>query len=187
MEHNGTQTIETERLVLRRLEKRDLSLAYKNWLTDHNVTKYLRWQTYTNIKDAKTVIYNWIKLYKHKEFYHWVIVPKDINEPIGTISVVEVKEMSKTAHVGYSIGSRWWHKGYVSEALNAIIKYLFLDCEFNRIESMHDVLNVNSGKVMEKCGMTYEGTLRQADYNNRGIIDVKLYALLKEDFLKTDD
>ena len=52
----------------------------------------------------------------------------------------------------------------------------------NRVESRHDPRNVNSGKVMQKCGMKYEGTRRQADLNNQGICDASGYAILAEDY-----
>lgn len=79
------------------------------------------------------------------------------------------------------IGKKWWHKGIASEALKAVMDYLFDAADMNRIESRHDPRNVNSGKVMLKCGMKYEGTLRSADWNNQGICDASYYALLKSE------
>ena len=59
--------------------------------------------------------------------------------------------------------------------------FLFDTVDANRIEAKHDPRNPNSGKVMKKCGMKYEGTLRGADRNNQGICDVCYYGLLKSD------
>ena len=61
---------------------------------------------------------------------------------------------------------------------------MFEEVGANRIESQHDPDNPNSGLVMKKCGLTYEGTLRQADYSNRGIDDACIYSLLKEEWIK---
>lgn len=52
----------------------------------------------------------------------------------------------------------------------------------NRIESRHDPLNPNSGKVMMKCGLKYEGTSRQSDWNNQGICDASFYGRLASDY-----
>ena len=52
----------------------------------------------------------------------------------------------------------------------------------NRIESQHDPNNPNSGLVMKKCGLKYEGTLRQADWSNKGIVDACMYSLLKAEW-----
>ena len=51
----------------------------------------------------------------------------------------------------------------------------------NRIECRHDPRNPNSGSVMKKCGMQYEGTLRCSDWNNQGICDACYYGILKSD------
>ena len=52
----------------------------------------------------------------------------------------------------------------------------------NRIESRHDPNNPNSGKVMEKCGMKYEGLMRKADINNQGIVDYIEHGILTEEY-----
>ena len=57
----------------------------------------------------------------------------------------------------------------------------------NRIESQHDPNNPHSGNVMKKCGLVYEGTLRQADFSNKGIVDACMYSLLKEEWKKQKD
>ncbi len=85
-------------------------------------------------------------------------------------------------HIGYCIGRKWWHKGITTEAFKGIIPFLFEKVEVKRIESQYDPRNPNSGKVMLKCGLTFEGTLRNADINNQGICDASMYALLKEDY-----
>ena len=117
-------------------------------------------------------------------FYQWAIVPKELGEPIGSISVVSVKEKTETIHIGYCIGFDWWGKGYTSEALAAIIKFFFESVGALRIESQCDPENRASGRVMEKCGMQYEGTLRKADFSNKGIVDARVYAILAEDYGK---
>ena len=171
MEHKGTKTIETHRLLLRKFCAEDINAAYMNWTSDDRVTEFLRWPTHTSKKITETVIKGWIKESEKPEFYQWAIVLKDINEPIGTISVVDKNDDLNILHIGYCIGSKWWHKGITSEAFSAIIPYLFNEVGANRIEAQHDPNNPYSGNVMKKCGLTYEGTLRQADISNKGIVD----------------
>ena len=62
------------------------------------------------------------------------------------------------------------------------IAFLFEEVGANRIESQHDPDNPNSGKVMEKCGLKYEGTLRQADFSNKGIVDAAVYSILRSEW-----
>ena len=88
MQHKGTITIETKRLRLRAFELSDTEAAYKNWTSDEKVTEFLRWPTHTDISTTEKVICNWVEESKKADFYQWAIVLKEINEPIGTISVV---------------------------------------------------------------------------------------------------
>lgn len=97
--------------------------------------------------------------------------------------MVDIKENLDIVHIGYCIGSPWWHQGYTSEAFKALIPFFFEEVGVNRIESSHDPNNPNSGLVMKKCGLKYEGTLRQSDWSNQGIVDASVYGLLKEEWL----
>ena len=184
MEHKGTVLIETERLILRRFTEEDIEPSYRNWTSDARVTEFLRWPTHEKIAVTEHVLHNWIENYSDASFYQWAIVPKESGEPIGTISVVGINEKTEAVHIGYCIGSRWWHRGYTSEAFFGIISFFFDEVKALRIESQHDPNNPNSGKVMKKCGLTYEGTWRKADWSNRGIVDACMYALFAEDYYK---
>ncbi len=185
MNHMGTKEIETKRLLLRKFTKNDAFAAFNNWTSDEKVTEFLRWPTHNFIDITKNVMEDWIKAYEKKDFYQWAIVLKEINEPIGTISIVDKNEMLNIVHIGYCIGSKWWNQGITSEAFSGIIPFLFNDVKVNRIESQHDPNNPNSGKVMAKCGLKYEGTLRQADVSNKGIVDASMYSLLASEYYAT--
>lgn len=182
MTHKGMKRIETERLILRAFETNDAEAAFRNWTSDEQVTRFLRWPTHKDLSITRQVINDWVTDSRKPDFYQWAIVPKDVGEPIGTISVVDMNERLDLLHIGYCIGSRWWGHGFTSEAFAAVIPYLFGEVGANRIESQHDPENPASGRVMMKCGLKYEGTLRQADFNNRGIVDACIYSLLREEW-----
>ena len=182
MKHCGTQRLETDRLILRRYETKDAAAMFRNWASDSEVTKFLTWQTHSSEEVSKKIITDWLREYSDKKYYHWAIVLKDNGDkPIGDIAVVHMNEDVSMMHIGYCIGRNWWHQGITSEALKAVMDYLFDFVNVNRIESRHDPRNPNSGKVMKKCGMKYEGTLRSSDWNNQGICDACYYALLKSE------
>lgn len=182
MKHCGTQRLETARLILRRYVNADAAAMYNNWASDTEVTKFLTWPAHSSQEISRSVIEDWVNRYSNERYYHWAIVLKDNGEePVGDIAVVNIKENIAMAHIGYCIGRNWWHKGITSEALKAVMEFLFDVVDVKRIEARHDPRNVNSGKVMEKCGMKYEGTLRSSDWNNQGICDACYYALLKSE------
>ena len=179
MKNCGTQRIETDRLILRRYKIEDADAMYKNWASDSEVTKFLTWQS---VDVSRSIIEDWLKEYSDEKYYQWAIVLKDNgNEPIGDISVVHMNEDISMVHIGYCLGRAWWRRGIMSEALKAVTDFMFDTVEVNRVESRHDPMNPNSGKVMQKCGMKYEGTLRSADRNNQGICDACYYALLRSE------
>ena len=182
MEHKGTIRIETERLILRKFSMSDTEAAFRNWESDDKVTEFLCWSTVHDASEVENVMRSWVDNYTNKSFYQWAIVLKSLGEPIGSISVVAMDEKTEKVHIGYCIGSKWWRQGYTSEAFSAIIPFFFQEVKVNRIESQHDPNNPNSGKVMKKCGLLYEGTLRKADWNNKGIVDACMYGLLADDY-----
>ena len=162
---------------MRRFRPEDAQAMYANWASDDEVTKYLTWPSHTNVDISQWVVNDWVSSYDKDDFYQWAIEFE--GQVIGSISVAGKDDDVQKAHVGYCIGRNWWRKGIMSEALKAVMDYLFDEVGMNRIEACHDPNNPNSGRVMVKCGMKYEGTHRQSGWNNQGVCDEAFYALLK--------
>ncbi len=182
MNHQGTKPIETDRLILRLFTMADADAMYQNWASDEAVTKYLTWPTHSGPDITKRVLQSWVSSNEQKDFYQWAIVLKTMSpEPIGSIAVVSCNEDLNSAEIGYCLGRRWWNMGIATEALQAVMDFLFDAVGVNRVEARHDTRNPASGAVMGKCAMRYEGTMRQADRNNQGICDVSQYAILRQD------
>lgn len=184
MTHIGTKTIETERLILRRFTRDDADMAYKNWMGDPEVTEFLHWEHHPDVSVTREVISGFQNSYDDPAFYNWAIVIKDSGEVIGFIGCAWMDERIHMIHTFYCIGKAWWGGGIVTEAYTAVVRYFFEEVGANRIEAYHDPRNPASGKVMQKCGLTCEGTLRGADYNNKGIADAVVYGILREDYYR---
>lgn len=182
MKHLGTQVFKTQRLILRPFVAQDVDDVFSNWASDTHVTPFLTWQTHQDISTTQAILQQWIKQYQDPSFYQWNIVLRSLNASIGTISLVEIHKDIGKVQIGYCLGSQWWHQGYASEALKTIIPFLFQCVHVNRIESYHDVNNPRSGLVLKKCGLQYEGTMKMAARNNRGIVDICMYGLTIQDF-----
>ena len=183
MNHKGTRELTTERLTLRRFRIGDAEAMFRNWASDDEVTRYLTWSSHENVETTEALIQHWAKGYEEETSYQWAIVPKGgKDEPIGSISVISCTEKTDTLGIGYCMGRAYWFQGIMAEALKCVIAYLFEDVGANRIEASHDVNNPNSGRVMEKAGMTREGILRQAGRNQQGICDMAYYSILREEY-----
>ena len=183
MNHLGTKTLETPRLILRKTKETDAQPMFKNWASDDRVTKFMTWEIYESAKQLENSYHKYLlEQQKNDDFYDWKIELKEIGEPIGSIGVVSINDNINEVDIGYCIGFDWWHKGIMTEAFREIIRFLFEEVGVNRIVARHDIRNPHSGDVMKKCGLLYEGTFRQGGKNIQGICTVSQYALLKEDY-----
>ncbi len=187
MKHQGTKKIETRRLILRQFTLNDAEPMYRNWASDGEVTRYLTWTPHESVEETKSLLKEWIDDYKKPEKYEWCIELKEIGEPIGSIGVVGIREKIGAMEIGYCISEAYWHQGITSEAFEAVIAYLTKEVGARRIESRHDTRNPYSGKVMEKCGLKYEGTKIQGDWNNSGICDCAFYGMVLEDVVVVEE
>ena len=178
MEHQGSKRIETQRLILRPFTSEDAPAMYRNWASDPEVTKFLTWKPYESVKTADYILRQWAQQYEKPDFYQWAVELKALGEPVGSLSVVRRDNDVASAELGYCLGRSWWGRGLMPEAVRAVIAYLIREVGMNRVAALHDVNNPNSGRVMQKAGMTKEGILRAAQRNNQGICDVAVYSIL---------
>ena len=157
--HIGTQTIITERLILRRYTESDAEPIYNNLFSDNNTAYYMTWTKWKqkNMEQVKRIIKERVIAYNSNTFYRWVITLKDGTQ-IGEIGVNFYDNKTQTVRIGYSLGSKWWDNGYMTESAKAVIDYLFHRVGIKTIEAYHRVDNKRSNRVMVKCGMHYVNT-----------------------------
>jgi [ribosomal protein S5]-alanine N-acetyltransferase len=175
----GTVLLETNRLILRPFCLTDAEDMHRNWASNPNVTKFLGWPLHDSPKDSEKIIADWIENYKDVRYYEWCIEYKGNHQAVGSIGVVNRNENTKSVEIGYCIGEDYWFQGITAEALREIVRFLFEEVGVNRIEARHDTKNPNSGKVMKKAGLRYEGTLIEAGFNNIGICDLSILGLTR--------
>jgi [ribosomal protein S5]-alanine N-acetyltransferase len=89
------------------------------------------------------------------------------------------------AELGYWIGVPYWNQGYTTEAAAALLNYGFSELNLHRIFSLHFARNPASGRVMQKIGMRYEGTLLQHWLVRQRYEDLVHYGLLRSDWERT--
>ena len=174
----GTRTIETKRLILRKLEISDLEQVYNNWCSDPKVSKYVTWDTHKNIGQTKEYINFKLGLYEKDYRFDWVVVIKETNEVIGEIDAVKQSLNYNLVELGYCYGSKYWNNGYATEALSAVIKYLKEVALVEKVTACHISTNPASGRVMQKAGMKYDATLKEyvVDKNTKERADLVYYS-----------
>lgn len=113
--------------------------------------------------------------------FELAIVHKENGDVIGAICI-GIHNQFHHGELSYWIGKEYKNKGYCTEAAKGIVNYAFKQLKLNRIFARHLGNNPASGKVMEKLGMKYEGTLRQHVLKNGEYDDLVYYGLLKDEW-----
>lgn len=143
--------LETERLILRPITLDDAESCF-SWNSDERVTKFMSYPTLTDI--SQTI--DWIKstLVDEKE-WNWAFVLKSENKVIGTGGIGPSKSMEGYWGIGYNFHYDYWHNGYCTEAMKAIVDFVHNELGVNKVCGFHAVDNPRSGKVMEKLGLRF--------------------------------
>lgn len=106
----------------------------------------------------------------------------DDGQLAGGIGLRLTREFER-AEAGYWIGKPFWGRGYASEALAALIRFGFEELKLHRIYAGYFSRNAASGRVMEKNGLKYEGTLRQHVKKWDEFVDIVYLAILYEEWM----
>lgn len=181
MKELGTQTIETERLILRKFRIEDAQAMYDNWACDPRTSRYVPWGVHENVEVTKEILNEWINSYAVPFTFNWVVELKTDSIIIGSITGVKVDKENKICEIGYCYGPNFWEKGYGTEALKGVINYLFNEVGFRLLEAKHLASNPASGRIMEKAGMQKDGILRERiiDKMTKEPTDIVYYSITK--------
>ena len=173
--------LETRRLILRRIEEKDCEDMFA-YASDLEVTKYLTWLPHVNMGETKEYLSNLQKRYESGKFFDWGLIYKENGRLIGTCGFTSININNNTCEVGYVLAKKYWGMGLMPEALDCVMDFAFGYFGFDKIEARFIDGNLNSKKVMQKVGMTYEKTDNNA-FNIKGENKtVYTYSITGEDF-----
>ena len=125
MKYLGTKTLETERLLLRKVNIEDAKIAYKNWRCSNVVDKYVLWTKHESVEETTNLYKKWIEEYEDNKTFRWVVELKENHDLIGTIDVSKKFIAYGTCEIGYCYSDKYWNKGYATEALKEVMRFLF--------------------------------------------------------------
>lgn len=174
-------TLVTPRLTLRKIALSDVSDVYE-YAREESVTRYLLWSPHDSEGYTFEYLQNVQAAYRRGDFYDWGIEITETKKMIGTCGFTSFDHDHNRAEVGYVLNPAFWGNGYATEALRAVIAYGFRELEIERIEAHYMAENAPSRRVMEKCAMTYEGTLKRYMLVKGAYRDIGICAVLKEDY-----
>jgi ribosomal-protein-alanine N-acetyltransferase len=101
---------------------------------------------------------------------------------LGTCALWKIDTQSRRAEIGYILGCRNWGRGYMHEALGALLQYAFTELNLNRIEADTDPRNVRSTRLLERLGFSKEGLFRERCIVEGEVSDAAMYGLLSREW-----
>ncbi|MGP4039751.1 GNAT family N-acetyltransferase [Gracilibacillus sp. D59] len=174
------QHLNTERLHLKRMTTDDAASLFTIW-SDPKVTEFMNISNFTTQNQAEEMISFLDQLAQDQKAIRFTIIEKKTNEIIGSCGYNSLDFDNEKTDIGYEIARDHWGKGYAPEAISSLIQYAFNTLHFHRIEAKVEPENINSIKVLDKLGFTFEGTLRQCEKSKDRFINLNMYSRLKTD------
>lgn len=87
---------------------------------------------------------------------------------------------SRTAELGYYLDEAYWNRGVMTEAVRQLCQKLLAETDLLRIYAEPFCCNTGSCRVLEKAGFLCEGKMRCNAVKDGNIMDMALYARVKE-------
>ncbi|MBQ6400756.1 MAG: GNAT family N-acetyltransferase [Firmicutes bacterium] len=171
--------LETERLILRRWEKKDAPQLYE-YAKNPNVGPPAGWKPHESVRESRMIIDQLFRINAT-----WAVVLKESGRIVGSISLEPDKFRTniRTRELGYSLAEDCWGRGLMTEAARTVIRYAFEEMKLETLMIRTSSSNRRSQRVIEKCGFVYEGTLRRASRLFDGTVrDTRVYSMLREEY-----
>jgi RimJ/RimL family protein N-acetyltransferase len=170
-----------ERLYLRPLEPAQDNHLFSTWANDEEIRRYFSVYPTSDARGKERLE----NLYKDTRHIIFGVALKENNRLIGLVALKDINTLNQSAEFYIIIGDRSIHnKGYGSEATKLMVRYGFLELNLNRIQTQDMEENIGGWRADEKAGFKYEGTLREAIPRFGRYHNVRVYSLLKSEFLE---
>src|SRR2546423_2577845 len=169
-----------ERIYLRPLEPAQDNHLYSTWINDEEIRRYFSIYPTSDTRGKERLE----QLYKDGKHIIFGVALNSDNRLIGLVGLKDINYVNQSAEF-YVIIDRSAHgKGYGTEATKLMIRYGFMELNLNRIQTQDMEENIGGWRSDEKVGFKYEGTLRQAIPRFGRFQDVRVYSILKSEFLE---
>ena len=171
----------TDRLVLRKLKVSDAQDMFE-YAKQRDVTKYLTWYPHPDVAYTEEYLRYISQRYATGDFYDWAVTLKENGKMIGTCGFTRFELHNNSAEIGYVLNPLYHGNGYATEAAGEVLRFGFEELKLHRIEAKHMLENTASHRVMEKLGMSEEGTFRESYYIRREYRTVTVCSILENEY-----
>lgn len=176
-------TLETERLILRKLNKHDAEDLYE-YCKSYKSARYSKWEPHESVAVTKSFINYSLNRAKRGEYFTWGIELKSTGKLIGTCSYTNVDGDYKIAEIGYGLTESYHGNGYASEAVGKILEYGFCTIGFIRMYAQVVKENIPSINLLETVGFECEGLLKNGVYLKGNPQDLFIFGITDSAYAK---
>lgn len=182
MDSKTLPIITTPRLVLRWISEDDIESLYEIF-SNPRVMRYWSTVPLANREAAAELQREIAEGNESETMFKWGIALRDSNTLIGTTTLFNLNLDNGRAELGYAMAEAYWGKGYMNEALTALVSQVFEVMKLRRLEADVDPRNAASIRTLERLGFQREGFLRERWHVNGEIQDAIFYGLLRREWL----
>jgi ribosomal-protein-alanine N-acetyltransferase len=173
--------IETKRLRLRKPIDEDVKPLFE-LCQDEAVMLYYGNEPFNEEPQAQKELDWFLKIWREGTGTRWIISLKGKDNFIGEIGFYNYEKKHKKAEIGYKLVRQHWRKGYMSEALESMLDYMYNTMDLNRIQALVDPRNTASFILLEKQGFQREGVLRDYEYERGDYVDLIMLSILRREW-----
>ncbi len=172
--------LESERLFFRAYKKEDAKTLL-NLRSHKDVSKYMDTTIPKHIEDTEKRIEGYRNAFIENNGITWAIIEKSSNMLIGDFGIWRINRQNSRGEIGYILHPDFWRKGYMSEAINTLIRFGLNDLNLHSYEANVNTENENSKALLLKFGFKLEAHFRENFYYDGQFLDSEIYCLLKSD------
>ncbi len=173
--------IEGDRINLRRVVASD-ARAIARHCRDKAISRHTFVPYPYGLEDAQQFIRSIQAGFRNRSICTFAIEHRESGELVGLIGFHNVNYQHSRAELGYWLARSMWGQGLMTEAVPMMVRFAFDRLHLRRVYAFVFPENPASSRVLEKCGFTFEGTLRKAVRHRGRYRDNLTYSLLREEF-----
>ena len=169
----------TERLLIREFSQEDL-MAVHDYASNPDVVRYMAWGPNSK-EETQSFIDGTMKAgaAEPRMTYEMAVTDRVTGHLLGGVGLFI---HGLVGEIGYTLSPKYWGKGYGTEAAKAMVHFAFGEKKLHRVTATCDTRNLGSAKILEHCGMTLEGTLRDNMHLRDGWRSTHVYSILEDEY-----
>jgi RimJ/RimL family protein N-acetyltransferase len=172
--------LRTGRLVLRQVTESDGEGLYAIF-ADDQVTEHYAWEAFTDVSEGHALAVRTAEQFRLRQAIRWGLVLPGSPGIVGTCGYTRWDQENHFAVLGYDLVRSCWHRGLMSEAVSAVLRFGFEEMALHRVEATVLAGNDASAAVLGRAGFRREGVLRGRFLKREVFRDVWMFGLVRAD------